>query len=50
MSPSNEEHMELLLDEFGFGVENVKPLIEVSFSKDNSGKDLESHTGNLLGL
>lgn len=44
MSPSNEEHIELLLKEFNFEVEYVKPLTEVSFSRDNSGNDLQFHT------
>lgn len=43
-SPSREVHIEMLDNEFGFKVELVKPLIEVSFIKDSSGKDLTFHT------
>lgn len=43
MSPSDEEHIEMLLNEFGFEVGYAKPLMEVSFSRDNSGKDLQFH-------
>ena len=30
-------------NEFGFDVEYVKPLIEISFIRDKSGKDLTFH-------
>lgn len=37
-SPSHEEHIKVLDNEFGLGVKYTKPLIEVSFNKHNSGK------------
>lgn len=43
MSPSEEEHIEVLDSVFGFGVEYVKPLIQVSFSSVNSGNALKFH-------
>ena len=49
-SPQFEEHIELSDNEFGFGVEYLKPLIEVSFNKDNSGKDLRLHTKGLVDM
>ena len=44
MSPSSEEHIKVSDNEFDFGVEQVKPPINVSFIKDISGKDLKFHT------
>lgn len=41
-SPSNEQHIKLSDNEFGFGTGHVKPLIEVSFNRISSGKDLIS--------
>ena len=35
-SPSLEEHIE----PFDLEVDNARPLIEVSFNRDNSGRDL----------
>lgn len=39
-SPSLEEHTELFDNGFDLEVENERPLIEVSFNSDNSGRDL----------
>lgn len=40
ISPSLEEHTELFDNEFDLEVENARPFIEVSFNRDNSGRDL----------
>lgn len=42
MSPLREKHTEELQNEFEFGIESLSPLTEVSFRRDNSGKDLKS--------
>jgi hypothetical protein len=39
-SPSQEADMVISGNEFGFGEEYVKPLMEVCFSWESSGKDL----------
>lgn len=39
-SPSQEADMVISGNEFGFGEEYVKPLMEVCFSRESSGKDL----------
>lgn len=39
-SPSQEAEMVISGNEFGFGEEHVKPLMEVCFSRESSGKDL----------
>lgn len=40
MSPLHEKHTEVLEIEFGFGIEGLRPLTDVSLRRDNSGKDL----------
>lgn len=39
-SPSHEADMVISGSEFCFGGEYVKPLMEICFSSDSSGKDL----------
>ena len=41
ISPFCEAHIELSGKEFGFEVESVRPLIDVAFKRDNSGRDLK---------
>lgn len=50
MSPPHEEHMELLDNEFCFGGQYVKPLTEVSFTRDKSGNDLTMSHPNVSVL
>lgn len=43
-SPSQEAEMVISGKEFGLGEEYVKPLMEVCFSRESSGKDLRQVT------
>ena len=40
----HEKHTEELETEFDVGIEGLRPLTEVSFRRDNSGKDLNRTT------
>ena len=40
ISPPDEQHIWMSENDFGFGGDHLKPLIEVSTIKDKRGKDL----------
>ena len=39
-SPSHKQHTAFTETEFSFGVDNERPLIEASFKRDSSGREL----------